>query len=74
MITMHAGKIAGTIGHGGYRRITVKIEGKRRNLSRSSHYLCHPQTAGGHPSQLDHENRNRVANKIENLREAKHQP
>lgn len=69
MITMHAGKIAGTIGHGGYRRITVKIEGKRRNLL--AHRIIFAITNGRWPSdQLDHENRNRVANKIENLREA----
>ena len=69
--TRYAGKPAGTLRNDGYRIIKLKIDGRKRNVS--EHRVIVALTKGEWPlDQVDHENRKRADNKIDNLREATH--
>lgn len=59
-----AGKIAGSLHHSGYRY--VKLQGK----SIANHRIIFMLHHGYFPKEVDHKDRDRRNNKIENLREA----
>jgi hypothetical protein len=65
--TMNIGEIAGYIDAHNYRTITITLEGKRKLIK--AHRLRWYMEYGYVPSEIDHVDRNRSNNSVENLRE-----
>ncbi len=64
-----AGKPAGSVGHQGYRFVMLTHLGRSRLLR--AHRIIYALTHGRWPpDQVDHENRERATNEIDNLRES----
>ena len=61
-----AGRVAGKVDRSGYRTIRYKRNGKQKYIA--AHRIVYYMHYGSLPNILDHIDRNRLNNKIENLR------